>query len=63
MAVFILVSGMFTGPHVWEETAAQLTSAGAEVHTVPLTGLDRGTTVVSHRPAPTSEPTSRTCSR
>ncbi|WP_405392979.1 dienelactone hydrolase family protein [Streptomyces sp. NBC_01102] len=42
MAVFILVSGMFTGPHVWEETAAQLTSAGAEVHTVPLTGLGPG---------------------
>lgn len=39
MTVFILVSGMFTGPHVWEDTAVQLASAGAEVHRVALTGL------------------------
>ncbi|MFE2020452.1 alpha/beta fold hydrolase [Streptomyces sp. NPDC059499] len=41
MTVFILVSGMFTGPHVWEDTAAQLASQGAGVHAVALTGLDR----------------------
>ncbi|MFD7130900.1 alpha/beta fold hydrolase [Streptomyces sp. NPDC059894] len=40
MTVFILVSGVFTGAHVWEETAARLTAAGAEAHTAPLTGLD-----------------------
>lgn len=39
MTAFILVSGMFTGPHVWEDTAARLASAGAEVHAVALTGL------------------------
>ncbi|MFF1926124.1 alpha/beta fold hydrolase [Streptomyces sp. NPDC058221] len=38
MTVFILVPGMFTGAHVWEDTAARLTSAGAEVHAVALTG-------------------------
>ncbi|MEU8892704.1 alpha/beta hydrolase [Streptomyces sp. NPDC048442] len=38
MTAFILVSGMFTGGHVWEATAARLTAAGAEVHTVALTG-------------------------
>ncbi|MEU5416485.1 alpha/beta hydrolase [Streptomyces clavifer] len=43
MTVFILVSGMFTGPHVWEETAAHLASAGAEVRAVALGGLG-GTT-------------------
>lgn len=40
MTAFILVSGMFTGPHVWEDTAAQLASEGAEAHAVALTGLD-----------------------
>lgn len=39
MTAFILVSGVFTGPHVWDETAARLASAGAEVHAVSLTGL------------------------
>ncbi|MFD9498169.1 alpha/beta fold hydrolase [Streptomyces sp. NPDC060035] len=39
MTAFILVSGMFTGPHVWEDTAVQLAPAGAEVHAVALTGL------------------------
>ncbi|MFE6184632.1 alpha/beta fold hydrolase [Streptomyces sp. NPDC056465] len=39
MSTFILVSGMFTGPHVWEETAARLTATGAAVHAVALTGL------------------------
>ncbi|MER6119495.1 alpha/beta fold hydrolase [Streptomyces sp. NPDC001743] len=39
MTEFILVSGMFTGPHVWEETAARLASAGAGVRTAALTGL------------------------
>lgn len=39
MTAFILVSGAFTGGYVWEETAARLTEAGAEVHAVTLTGL------------------------
>lgn len=39
MAEFILVAGMFTGAHVWQETAAHLASAGAGVHTADLTGL------------------------
>ncbi|MFI2780494.1 alpha/beta fold hydrolase [Streptomyces sp. ALB3] len=39
MTVFILVSGVFTGPHVWDASAAALTGAGAEVHAVALTGL------------------------
>ncbi|MFJ8982344.1 alpha/beta hydrolase [Streptomyces sp. NPDC102282] len=39
MRTFILVSGMFTGPHVWEETAARLAAVGADVHAVALTGL------------------------
>ncbi|MGW9433205.1 alpha/beta fold hydrolase, partial [Streptomyces decoyicus] len=39
MTVFILVSGMFTGAHVWEKAAARLAAAGAEVHAVALTGL------------------------
>ncbi|MFD0024732.1 alpha/beta fold hydrolase [Streptomyces sp. NPDC058382] len=38
MTVFILVPGMFTGAHVWEDTAARLASAGAGVHAVALTG-------------------------
>ncbi|MGW1297196.1 alpha/beta fold hydrolase [Streptomyces sp. NPDC002533] len=41
MTVFILVAGAFTGPHVWRDTAAQLTAEGAEVHTVALTGLGK----------------------
>lgn len=40
MTAFILVSGMFTGTHIWQDTAARLTARGAEVHTVALTGLD-----------------------
>ncbi|MEU9954059.1 alpha/beta hydrolase, partial [Streptomyces sp. NPDC047939] len=39
MTEFILVPGMFTGAHVWEETAAHLVSAGSGAHTVTLTGL------------------------
>lgn len=39
MTTFILVSGMFTGPHVWDETAARLTATGAVVRPVALTGL------------------------
>ncbi|MFF9687064.1 alpha/beta fold hydrolase [Streptomyces sp. NPDC014623] len=39
MTVFILVSGMFTGPHVWADATARLTAAGAEVHAVSLAGL------------------------
>ncbi|MGC9379905.1 alpha/beta hydrolase [Streptomyces sp. MH13] len=46
MTAFILVSGMFTGTHIWQDTAARLTAEGAEAHTVALTGLDgpRGAT-------------------
>ncbi|MFJ8281244.1 alpha/beta hydrolase [Streptomyces griseoviridis] len=40
MTVFILVSGMFTGTHIWRDTAARLTAAGAEAHPVALTGLE-----------------------
>ncbi|MEU3234170.1 alpha/beta hydrolase [Streptomyces anthocyanicus] len=40
MTAFILVSGMFTGTHIWQDTAARLTARGAEVHKVALTGLD-----------------------
>ncbi|MBT2493923.1 alpha/beta hydrolase [Streptomyces sp. ISL-96] len=39
MTEFILVSGAFTGAHVWEDAAARLAAAGAGVHAVPLTGL------------------------
>ncbi|XMA35638.1 alpha/beta hydrolase [Streptomyces albogriseolus] len=46
MTAFILVSGMFTGTHVWRDTVTRLAAAGAEAHPVPLTGLDP-----SHRPA------------
>ncbi|MFE2294053.1 alpha/beta fold hydrolase [Streptomyces sp. NPDC059452] len=42
MTVFILVAGAFTGPYVWEDTAARLTAEGAEVHTAALTGLGEG---------------------
>ncbi|MGW3957544.1 alpha/beta fold hydrolase [Streptomyces sp. NPDC004752] len=38
MTVFIMVPGMFTGAHVWEQTAARLAAAGAEAHAVALTG-------------------------
>ncbi|OSP25515.1 MULTISPECIES: alpha/beta fold hydrolase [unclassified Streptomyces] len=40
MTVFIMVPGVFTGAHVWEETAARLTGAGAGARAVALTGLD-----------------------
>ncbi|MFF6952886.1 alpha/beta fold hydrolase [Streptomyces iakyrus] len=46
MNVFIMVAGVFTGAHVWEETAARLVSAGSTAHAVPLTGIDPA------RPAP-----------
>ncbi|GAA0594452.1 alpha/beta hydrolase [Streptomyces crystallinus] len=39
MTAFILVSGVFTGGYVWEQTAARLTAAGAEAHAVTLGGL------------------------
>ncbi|MDF0376425.1 alpha/beta hydrolase [Streptomyces sp. KA12] len=42
MTVFILVSGVFTGPHVWDDTASRLTAAGAEVRAVALSGLGGG---------------------
>ncbi|MFF7870793.1 alpha/beta fold hydrolase [Streptomyces qaidamensis] len=40
MHVFIMVAGVFTGAHVWEETAARLVAAGSTAHAVPLTGVD-----------------------
>ncbi|MFF6815341.1 alpha/beta hydrolase [Streptomyces sp. NPDC012403] len=40
MTVFIMVAGVFTGAHVWQETAERLAAAGSVVHAVPLTGLD-----------------------
>ncbi|MFZ4173638.1 alpha/beta fold hydrolase [Streptomyces griseoincarnatus] len=40
MTIFVLVPGMFTGAHVWQETADRLTAAGAVAHAVRLTGLD-----------------------
>ncbi|MEU3950435.1 alpha/beta fold hydrolase [Streptomyces sp. NPDC029526] len=46
MTVFVLVAGVFTGAHVWRETADRLTAAGSEVHAVPLTAVD------PDRPAP-----------
>ncbi|MGC0208111.1 alpha/beta hydrolase [Streptomyces levis] len=46
MQVFIMVAGVFTGAHVWQETAARLAAAGGEAHAVPLTGVDPA------RPAP-----------
>ncbi|GGL93840.1 esterase [Streptomyces fumigatiscleroticus] len=39
MTTFILVPGMFTGAHVWQDTAARLRAAGAAAHAVTLTGL------------------------
>ncbi|MFF0227309.1 alpha/beta hydrolase [Streptomyces sp. NPDC004629] len=38
MTVFIMVPDVFTGAHVWEETAARLAAAGAEAHALALTG-------------------------
>ncbi|MFI8895713.1 alpha/beta hydrolase [Streptomyces paradoxus] len=35
-----MVSGVFTGAHIWEETAEQLVAAGSTAHAVPLTGID-----------------------
>ncbi|MBD0422210.1 dienelactone hydrolase family protein [Streptomyces sp. TRM S81-3] len=39
MTVFVLVPGLFTNAHVWEETVTRLAAAGAEAHPVALTGL------------------------
>jgi acetyl esterase/lipase len=49
MTVFIMVAGVFTGTHVWHETAARLAAAGSEVHAVPLTGVDAGRPATSAR--------------
>ncbi|MFB8778458.1 alpha/beta hydrolase [Streptomyces albogriseolus] len=40
MTVFVLVPGMFTGAHVWRETADRLAAAGAEAHAVRPSGID-----------------------
>ncbi|MER5966337.1 alpha/beta hydrolase [Streptomyces sp. NPDC002057] len=42
MTVFVLVAGVHTGGWVWEGTAARLRAAGAEAHSVTLTGLEPG---------------------
>ena len=39
MTVFILVSGLFTGPHVWDDAVARLTAEGADARAVALSGL------------------------
>ncbi|HZF87770.1 alpha/beta fold hydrolase [Streptomyces sp.] len=49
MSVFIMVAGVFTGAHVWRETAARLAAAGSEVHAVPLTGVDASRPAASAR--------------
>ncbi|MFJ4716498.1 alpha/beta hydrolase [Streptomyces sp. NPDC088785] len=43
MTEFVLVPGLFTGEHVWRETAARLTAEGARAHPVDLPGLRAGT--------------------
>ncbi|MFF7731405.1 alpha/beta fold hydrolase [Streptomyces sp. NPDC007984] len=40
MQVFIMVAGVFTGAHVWRETAERLVAAGGAAHGVALTGID-----------------------
>lgn len=40
MTVFIMVAGVFTGAHVWQETAGRLGAAGVEVRAVALRGVD-----------------------
>ncbi|MDQ0718648.1 pimeloyl-ACP methyl ester carboxylesterase [Streptomyces luteogriseus] len=47
--VFIMVAGVFTGAHVWQETVARLIAAGSAAHAVPLTGIDPA------RPAPPAQ--------
>jgi pimeloyl-ACP methyl ester carboxylesterase/dienelactone hydrolase len=49
MAVFIMVADVFTGAHVWRETAARLRAAGSEVHPVALTGIDAARPAASAR--------------
>lgn len=39
MTVFLLVSGLFTGPHVWDDAVARLTAEGADARAVALSGL------------------------
>ena len=39
MTAFVLVSESFTGGWIWQEVAARLREAGAEVHPATLTGL------------------------
>ncbi|MFF3933026.1 alpha/beta hydrolase [Streptomyces hirsutus] len=49
MTVFIMVADVFTGAHVWQETAPRLAAAGSEVHAVQLTGVDAGRPATSAR--------------
>ncbi|MYT75376.1 MULTISPECIES: alpha/beta hydrolase [unclassified Streptomyces] len=47
MTEFVLVPGLFTGPHVWRETAARLEAEGARAHLVDLPGRRAGTDVAA----------------
>ncbi|MEV5969512.1 dienelactone hydrolase family protein [Streptomyces sp. NPDC051921] len=54
MAVFVLVSGPFTGGWVWQEVAARLREAGSEAYGVTLSGMGEGggvSTAASSGPA------------
>ncbi|MFD8571127.1 alpha/beta fold hydrolase [Streptomyces sp. NPDC059639] len=42
MTEFVLVPGLFTGSHVWRETAARLEAEGARAHPVDLPGRRPG---------------------
>ncbi|MEU6841159.1 alpha/beta hydrolase [Streptomyces sp. NPDC046716] len=42
MTEFVLVPGLFTGSHVWRETAARLEGEGVRAHPVDLPGLRSG---------------------
>ncbi|GAA3387637.1 alpha/beta hydrolase [Streptomyces roseoviridis] len=41
MAVFVLVSGPFTGGWVWQEVVGRLRAAGAEAYAVTLSGMEK----------------------
>ncbi|MFG3344005.1 dienelactone hydrolase family protein [Streptomyces sp. NPDC048018] len=42
MAVFVLVSGPFTGGRIWQEVEERLREAGAEAYAVTLSGMTEG---------------------
>ncbi|MER7519575.1 alpha/beta hydrolase [Streptomyces sp. NPDC126499] len=49
MAVFVLVSGPFTGGWVWQEVVERLRASGAEAYAVTLSGMVPGTEAGSVR--------------